>query len=264
MNELKIFNFESNEVRTQLIKDEPWFVGKDVAEILGYKDSVNAIKQHVDIEDKMKGSQNTTPSIIDSLGRKQFPTFINESGMYALVFGSKLENATKFKRWVTSEVLPSIRKTGSYQSPASYMIADPIARAKQWIEEQKQTQMLIEKTAIQEQLIAEYEPKITYLDEILNSKNTMAITQIAADYGMSGQELNKILWNHDVQRKVGGQWVLYKKHMNNGFTKSKTFTNDTGAYPRTKWTQKGRLFIHNLLESLGHAALVDEQIEIEV
>lgn len=119
MNELQIFNFENKEIRTQLINSEPWFVGKDVAEILGYKDSVNAIKQHVDIEDKMMGSQNTTPSIIDSLGRKQFPTFINESGMYALVFGSKLENATKFKRWVTSEVLPTIRKTGSYQMPMS-------------------------------------------------------------------------------------------------------------------------------------------------
>lgn len=164
----------------------------------------------------------------------------------------------------TAKYVMKFNEMETQQTPASYMIADPIARAKQWIEEQQQTQLLIEKNAVQEQLIAEYEPKITYLDEILNSKNTMAITQIAADYGMSGQELNKILWNHDVQRKVGGQWVLYKKHTNNGFTKSKTYTNDTGAYPRTKWTQKGRIFIHNLLESLGHAALVDEQIEIEV
>jgi len=164
----------------------------------------------------------------------------------------------------TAKYVIKFNEMEAQQTPDSYMIVDPIARAKQWIEEQQQTQLLIEKNAVQEQLIAEYEPKITYLDEILNSKNTMAITQIAADYGMSGQELNKILWNHEVQRKVGGQWVLYKKHMNNGFTKSKTYTNDTGAYPQTKWTQKGRIFIHNLLESLGHTALVDEQIEIEV
>ncbi|WP_407372359.1 phage antirepressor KilAC domain-containing protein [Carnobacterium sp.] len=164
----------------------------------------------------------------------------------------------------TAKYVMKFNEMETQQAPASYMIADPIARAKQWIEEQQQTQLLIEKNAVQEQLIAEYEPKITYLDEILNSKNTMTITQIAADYGMSGQELNKILWNHEVQRKVGGQWLLYKKHMNNGYTKSKTYSNDTGAYPQTKWTQKGRIFIHNLLESLGHTALVDEQIEIEV
>lgn len=164
----------------------------------------------------------------------------------------------------TARYVMKFNEMESNQAPASYMIADPIARAKQWIEEQQQTHLLIEKNAVQEQLIAEYEPKITYLDEILNSKNTMAITQIAADYGMSGQELNNFLWRHEVQRKVGGQWVLYKKYMNNGYTKSKTFTNDNGAYPQTKWSQKGRLFIHNLLESLGYTALVDEQIEIEV
>lgn len=164
----------------------------------------------------------------------------------------------------TAKYVMKFNEMESNQAPASYMIADPIARAKQWIEEQQQTQLLIEKNAVQEQLIAEYEPKITYLDEILNSKNTMAITQIAADYGMSAIELNRVLAFHGVQRKVGGQWVLLTKHMNNGYTKSKTYTNDTGAYPRTKWTQKGRIFIHSLLESLGHTALVDEQIEIEV
>lgn len=164
----------------------------------------------------------------------------------------------------TARYVMKFNEMESQQTPASYMIADPIARAKQWIEEQQQTQLLIEKNAVQEQLIAEYEPKITYLDGILNSKNTMAITQIAADYGMSAIELNRVLAFHGVQRKVGGQWVLLTKHMNNGYTKSKTYTNDTGAYPRTKWTQNGRIFIHNLLESLGHTALIDEQIEIEV
>lgn len=147
----------------------------------------------------------------------------------------------------------------------SYMIADPVKRAEKWIEEQKEKQYLITDNAIKEQLLAEYEPKITYLDEILNSKNTMNITQIAADYGMSAIELNKILWNREVQRKVGGQWVLYKKHMNNGYTKSKTIIKEEKAYPQTKWTQKGRVFIHNLLESLGYLAVMDnEQTEMEM
>ncbi|MDD4376513.1 MAG: BRO family protein [Clostridia bacterium] len=116
MNNLEIFKSEEfGEVRTMLIDNEPWFVGKDVAESLGYEDTVNALKQHIDTDDKIMGCQNTTPSIIDKLGRKQYPTFINESGLYALIFGSKLEAAKRFKRWVTHDVLPSIRKTGQYK-----------------------------------------------------------------------------------------------------------------------------------------------------
>lgn len=115
MNELTIFeNPTFGSVRTTIIDDEPWFVGKDVALALGFKDTVNALKKHVDTEDKKMGCHFTTPSIKDSLGRLQTPMWINESGLYALIFGSKLESAKKFKRWVTSEVLPTLRKTGSY------------------------------------------------------------------------------------------------------------------------------------------------------
>ena len=117
MNELKIFNFESNDVRTQMINDEPWFVGKDVAEVLGYAKPLNAIAMHVDEDDSLK------QGLVDSLGREQQTIFINESGMYALVFGSKLETAIRFKKWVTKEVLPSIRKTGAYQIPKDPMDA---------------------------------------------------------------------------------------------------------------------------------------------
>lgn len=145
---------------------------------------------------------------------------------------------------------------------SSYMISDPIERAKKWIEEEQQRQLLITDNVIKEQLIAEYEPKITYLDEILSSKNTLTITQIAADYGMSAIQLNQVLFQKDVQRKVGGQWVLYRKHMNNGYTKSKTFKNETGSYVQTQWTQKGRVFIHGLLESLGFTAKSDEQMDL--
>lgn len=107
-NEVKTFNFESNEVRTLLIDNEPWFVGKDVAETLGYSKSRNAINKHVDEDDALK------QGVTDNLGRTQETTLINESGVYALIFGSKLDSAKRFKKWVTSEVLPSIRKTGSY------------------------------------------------------------------------------------------------------------------------------------------------------
>ena len=110
-NEVQIFeNVEFGKVRTVVVKDEPYFVGKDVAEILGYKDTVNALKAHVDEEDKT-GWQITTPS-----RGTQTATIINESGLYSLILSSKLPAAKKFKRWVTSEVLPSIRKTGSYNT----------------------------------------------------------------------------------------------------------------------------------------------------
>lgn len=118
MNELQIFNNEEfGDIRTVTIDNEPWFVGKDVAEALGYKNTKDALATHIENCDKIMGSQNTTPSITDSLGRTQRPTWINESGLYALIFGSKLESAKRFKHWVTSEVLPTLRKTGYYEMP---------------------------------------------------------------------------------------------------------------------------------------------------
>ncbi len=111
MHELKIFeNDEFGQVRTVMIDDEPWFVGKDVAVALGYKDTINALKAHVDEDDK-RGWRITTPS------GEQTMVIINESGLYALIFGSKLESARRFKHWVTSEVLPTLRKTGCYRMP---------------------------------------------------------------------------------------------------------------------------------------------------
>lgn len=112
MTELQIFNSEEfGAVRTVTIENEPWFVGKDVANALGYERATKAIQDHVDDDDK-----DEVP-IQDSIGRMQKTPVINESGLYALIFGSKLESAKRFKRWVTSEVLPAIRKTGSYQKP---------------------------------------------------------------------------------------------------------------------------------------------------
>lgn len=113
MNELQIFNSgEFGEIRTVTIDNEPWFVGKDVATALGYKNTADAIGKHVDVDDKLL-------SQIAIAGQRRDVAVINESGVYALIFGSKLESAKRFKHWVTAEVLPSIRKTGSYQKPMS-------------------------------------------------------------------------------------------------------------------------------------------------
>ena len=118
ISEIQIFNSnlhpEFGNLRTLTIDGEPWFVGKDVAEALGYSDTVNALKKHVLTEDKIMGCQNATPSVTDSMGRTQYPVWINESGLYSLILSSKLEKAKPFKHWVTAEVLPTIRKTGGY------------------------------------------------------------------------------------------------------------------------------------------------------
>lgn len=244
MNTPQIFNFEQNEVRTILVNDEPYFVGKDVAEVLGYSNTQKAILNHVDEEDKGVTKW-------DTLGGKQNITVINESGLYSLILKSKLPNAKKFKRWVTSEVLPTIRKTGSYSNvPQSFAQALRLAAD------------LEEKNQLLEQQIAEYEPKISYLDMILSSTDTVATSQIAADYGMSAIALNKLLNKLGVQHKVSGQWILYRKHMNQGYTKSHTSEipkADGGVkvVMNTKWTQKGRVFIYNLLITEGYYPQMD-------
>lgn len=245
MNTPQIFNFEQNEVRTILVNDEPYFVGKDVAETLGYSNTAKAIRDHVDIEDRR------SERIVHPSGGTQDSVIINESGLYSLILKSKLPNAKKFKRWVTSEVLPTIRKTGSYSNvPQSFAQALRLAAD------------LEEKNQLLEQQIAEYEPKISYLDTILSSTDTVATSQIAADYGMSAIALNKLLNKLGVQHKVSGQWLLYRKHMNQGYTKSHTSEipkADGGVkvVMNTKWTQKGRVFIYNLLISEGYYPQMD-------
>ena len=243
MNQPKIFDFEQNEVRTILLDNKPYFVGKDVANVLGYSNTPKAIRDHVDEEDKTQNESFTVNGTALML--------INESGLYSLILKSKLPNARKFKRWVTSEVLPAIRKTGSYTNvPQSFAQALRLAAD------------LEEKNQLLEQQIAEYEPKISYLDTILSSTDTVATSQIAADYGMSAIALNKLLNHLGVQHKVGGQWILYRKHMNQGYTKSHTseISKADGSLKvvmNTKWTQKGRVFIYNLLIAKGYYPQMD-------
>lgn len=256
MNELMMFqNPEFGTVRTVEVNGEPWLVGKDVAQALGYKDTVNALKSHVDEEDKKGGWQITTPS-----GEQQM-TIINESGLYSLVLSSKLPTAKKFRRWVTAEVLPAIRRTGGYQLPRDYLSA---LRALVTAEEEKQA--LRAENEHQRQAIAEFEPMRQYVDAILSSPGTMATTQIAADYDLSAKALNKILHEEGLQHCVNGQWILYRRHMGKGYTKSETIpivrsdgTPDTRLL--TKWTQKGRILIHEILTRRGILAVMDRRME---
>jgi Rha family phage regulatory protein len=152
------------------------------------------------------------------------------------------------------------------QLQPSYMITDPIKRAEKWIEEQKQRQQLEVKTLMLEQQVAEAKPKVTYYDEILKSKSLVTITQIAKDYGMSGQALNDLLHREGIQYKQSGQWLLYSRYQDKGYTKSETqdykkSNGEIGTKLHTKWTQKGRLFIHELLGKKEIIPIMDRESE---
>lgn len=245
MNELTIFKNEKfGEVRTITIEDEPWFVGKDVADNLGYQNGSRDINRHVEEDDRRK--------IMLSDGTQMKETIIiNESGLYSLILSSKLPSAKEFKRWVTSEVLPKIRKHGAYMTKETLKncLSDPdfaiglLNKLKE--DEEKITALEAEKAVLL--------PKASYCDVILHSPGLLSVTQIAKDYGESAVWLNKILAEEKVQYKHRKEWILYSKYADKGYATSQTGTHPTsegiGSHLHTYWTQKGRRFIYELLKN---------------
>lgn len=257
MNEVQLFNFENHEVRSLVINSEPWFVGKDVASILGYKKPENAITNHVDDEDK-------TTTLIQGTGSnyKSKTVIINESGLYSLVLSSKLPSAKKFKRWVTSEVLPALRKTGSHSIqptlPKTYKEA--LIELVAQVEANEKLEL---ENKMKDQQLNELKPKADYYDQILQSKSLVLISQIAKDYGYGAPTMNKKLHELGVQYKQGGQWLLYSKYQNKGYTHSRTIniTRSDGRSDvrmQTEWTQKGRLFLYELLKKNGILPIIEQ------
>lgn len=251
MNELKIFeNEQFGTIRTVEIDNTPYFVGKDVAEVLGYSDTNKAIAMHCDDEDKKLNDKSSS-----SFGQRG-ATLINESGLYSLILSSKLPKAKEFKRWVTSEVLPAIRKHGVYAVDEVLENPDMLISALQALKEEKaKAKRLTETLAVQEQQIAELQPKASYYDVVLNCKDLVSVTEIAKDYGKSGKWLNEKLHELGIQFKQGGKiWLLYQKYAEKGYTSTKTQTyngNDGEIHTKehTYWTQKGRLFIYDKLKA---------------
>lgn len=249
MNELQLFNFENHEVRSLLLNNEPWFVGKDVADVLGYSNSRKALNDHVDAEDKeVLTSRNVTLENIPNRGI----TVVNESGLYSLILSSKLPSAKKFKRWVTSEVLPALRKTGQYQVKE---LSGQELMAKALIEAQSVL-------AAKDKVIEEMKPKASYYDVILNCKGLLATSVIAKDYGWSAIRLNEYLHKKGIQFKQGKTWLLYQKYATEGYASTKTHEhlgNDgtNHANVHTYWTQKGRRFIYDLLKNDGIVPLIE-------
>ena len=265
MNDIQIFNNdEFGQLRTAVIDGEPWFVGKDVAEALGYSRTADALKAHVSDDDKL--TRRFTES-----GQSREMYIINESGVYSLVFGSKLESAKEFKHWVTHDVLPTIRKHGAYATPDTLdkMIASPefgIKLLTALKEEQEKNGELKAVNAKQAQVINELKPKADYTDDILKNPGLVTITQIAKDYGMSGKAMNATLHDFHVVYNLGGQWLLYSRYQAKGYTHSETVTfNHSDGRPdvkmNTKWTQKGRLFLYNLLKRHNILPVIEQTDE---
>ncbi|MFR5471273.1 MAG: phage antirepressor [Romboutsia sp.] len=263
---LEVFeNEEFGPVRATTINNEPWFIGKDVAEILGYKNTSDALSKHVDEEDKMQIAKYDLQNYKD-IGTKG-AVVINESGLYSLILSSKLPNAKKFKRWVTSDVLPSIRKTGGYIPHDENMSDDEImARAllvaQKTIEEKSkllnQAQVTIQ---TQSDVINELKPHAEYAERVLEDKKTLLTpTQIAKDFGMAGQGLNALLHELGVQYKQNGQWLLYAKYQGKGYT-GPYQPDIPNAKPQTRWTQAGKKFIHDILRKNGYKTILENQQE---
>lgn len=255
MNELQVFkNAEFGSVRTIVIAGEPFFVGKDVADILGYSNPLKALRDHVDDEDKGVNEMDTPG------GRHQI-ILINESGLYSLILRSQLPKARQFKRWVTSEVLPTIRRHGMYA--IDEILENPdlaIAALTQLKEERRKRKELELMAAVQKQQIAELSPKASYYDLILQNKNTVPVTQIAKDYGMSGRRFNELLHEFGVQYRFRKTWLLYQHYADLGYTQSKTFVIDADkSVMHTYWTQKGRLFLYDLLKGEGILPLIEQE-----
>ncbi|MBR5612616.1 MAG: phage antirepressor KilAC domain-containing protein [Bacteroidaceae bacterium] len=235
---------EFGQIRTCMMNGETYFVGKDVASALGYRNAPKAMADHVDDEDKGITKCYT-------LGGNQEMTVINESGLYSLILSSKLESAKRFKRWVTSEVLPAIRKNGRYELE------------QQNTQLSNQNRMLESRNSLLEEITAQQKPLTDYARTILSSTQTVTVTQIAQDYGYGPVRFNELLFKLHIQHKVGGQWILYIPYLNKGYVQSFSsyFVKPDGEVQvklHTRWTQNGRLFLYEELKRAGILPLIEK------
>lgn len=261
---------EFSEIRIIEQDGEPWFIGKDICNYFDDSNHIRTLKRVDDIDKQIV-------ELIDSMGRKQSAIAVNESGMYTILFTmqpqkahkdgmsdeypieirNRIEKVRRFKHWVTSEVLPSIRKTGGYQLPQTYAealraLADKAEEAERLAKQNE------EKTA----LIESMQPKVSYYDLVLQSKDLMRTTEIAKDYGMSAEKFNKLLSENKIQFKQSNRWFLYARYEGMGYTSSKTHTfprhdGSHGTKTHMYWTQKGRLFLYDFLKSIGVLPMIE-------
>ena len=244
MNEVQLFNFENHEVRSLLLNNEPWFVGKDVADVLGYSNSRKAMADHVDDEDKeVLTSRNVTLENIPNRGI----TVVNESGLYSLILSSKLPSAKKFKRWVTSEVLPALRKTGQYQVKelsGSELMARALIEAQNVL-------------AAKDKVIEEMKPKVVFADAVATSHTSILVGELAKILKQNGIDMGQkrlFAWLREKGYMIKRQGTDYnmptQKAMELGLFEIKegSYVNGSGVNITTKTpkiTGKGQQYFIN-------------------
>lgn len=260
-NKIEVFTkAEFGELRTVNVGDKIMFVASDVAKALGYSRPADAITAHC------KGSVKRR---LPTNGGMQELKIIPEGDVYRLITHSKLPAAEKFESWIFDEVLPSIRKHGAYMTEDTIKKAmtEPdfiIKLATELKKEQEQNKQLTETCSQQKQVIGELKPKADYVDRILKSNSLVTITQIAKDYGMSGQGMNKVLHDLHIIYSCNKQWLLYSQHQAKGYTFSETVDipredGTTKVVMNTKWTQKGRLFLYETLKKRNLLPLIERK-----
>lgn len=274
MNDIQIFNNEEfGAVRTTGTPEQPLFCLADVCKALGLKQG------HV--RERLDDGVVSTEPISDSLGRQQVANFVNEDGLYDVILDSRKPEAKRFRKWVTSEVLPSIRKHGAYmtQQTIEKALTEPdfLIQLAVNLKEERQKRLLAEqecehqRTRIVElgskvddlqQEVTEMKDKVSYLDIILATKSSVLVTQIAQDYGESSIRFNRRLKDMNIQYQRGKQWILYADYKDCGYVTSETYlikhkdgTEDVRM--NTKWTQKGRHFLYEKLKSVGVIPVIE-------
>jgi prophage antirepressor-like protein len=258
---LNFSNPQFGEIRTAIINQEPWFVAVDICAALDVSNATVAVGR---LEEDERAKLN--------LGRQGETTIINEPGLYSLVLGSRKPEAKAFKRWITHEVIPSIRRNGAYMTPDTIekVLLDPdtiIGLATRLKEEQERTRLLSEQNAVQRQQIAELQPKASYYDICLNCSDLIPISTIAKDYGKSAVAMNALLHELGIQYRHGDTWLLYQKYAQGGYTSTKTHVvYDYRGDPHTKvstcWTQRGRLFLYDLLKQNGILPAIEAEAAV--
>lgn len=252
-NNIQIFNNEElGTIRIMGTSDAPQFCLSDICKILGL--------QAAAVTRRLEKDVISSHTLLTS-GGYQALNFVTEDGLYDVILDSRKPEAKRFRKWVTSEVLPTIRKHGAYMTKDTLerAIAEPdfLIQLATTLKEEKAKRLEAEQQCeAQKQIIGEMEKKVSYLDLILSSTSTMTITQIAQDYGMSGQRMNKLLHGLRIQYKVGEQWILYAEYKDKCYVSSETihFMTNEGVpctTLNTRWTQKGRLFLYDILKKEG-------------
>lgn len=248
INELKTFSKDEMKVSVLLIDGKEYFPASEVASMLGYSNPRDAIIKHCRYVTKRDVPHLQNPNKVIEMN------FIPEGDLYRLISRSKLPSAEKFESWVFDEVLPSVRKNGMYAMDELLENPDVLIKALENLKkERNRVKQLEGKIEQKDQVIGELKPKADYLDRILKSKGLVTISQIAKDYGMSAQVMNKKLHDLKIQYKQNGQWLLYSSYQSKGYTHTKQidFQRNDGSLdskPTTEWTQKGRLFIYEVLK----------------